>query len=314
MKKSELKSIIMECIEEMEHGMGKLVKKFDKSQDKFKKAKKAGGDPTDPSMSPKLYKDYQNAFEILSETKELSDERKVSNTKDLNDEREIRKRILEELFAEIDPSFISELQNKHEELRKNMIKKESQARLLVDFLKGISLVLVPLIFILSVLIWGFYMYGHYLINAAKVFQTYLIDHSILVILVLVLVIVTAVLYSIAIRRNKISGSLIFMDGSTTIAEFGMYSGTNTRKIKRRDLDGFPQLTLKSIVLRNAGGNRHRVAQLDDSPLGSFSNDEQSIIADCISSSGRRFVVELYPHTPTIYSEETFAQMVYEPVE
>jgi len=89
MKKSELKSIIMECIEEMEHGMGKLVKKFDKSQDKFKKAKKAGGDPTDPSMSPKLYKDYQKIVDARHgvhgkgtnrDTKRASDKRQKTRT------------------------------------------------------------------------------------------------------------------------------------------------------------------------------------------------------------------------------------------
>lgn len=119
---------------------------------------------------------------------------------------------------------------------------------------------------------------------------------------------------IYIRTNKITGSLIFTDGSTTIAEFGLYNGTNTRTIRKRELNKYPHLMLKSVVLKNIGKKRRRVIQQDDPAFGLPSDTEQSIRADCVSASGRKFSIALYPHTPVVYSEETVAQMMYEPVQ
>lgn len=260
----------------------------------------------------KLYKNYQNAYEALSKTEDLN--KVLSNTKDLNDEREIRKGILEQLFTKIDPEFINELQTKHEELHKNMIKKEGQARLLGNFLKRIALILAPLIFIISGLVWGLKMYGYYLINAVEAFQIYLINHNISIILISIVVIIIAVLYNITIRTNKISGSLTFVDGSTNIAEFGLYSGVNFRKIKKRELDDYPQLMLKSMKVKNIGKKRRSATKGAETTDTFYSDEQQGIRIDCVSSRGRKFSVDLYPKTPSIYSEETFAQMIYEPIE
>lgn len=127
-------------------------------------------------------------------------------------------------------------------------------------------------------------------------------------------IVASVVYNISIRINKISGSLVFTDGSTPIHTFGLYSGTNTRKIKKRELDPFPQLMLKSMKARNVGKKRRSTAKQDDTFDTLLSEDQQGIEIDCVSTSGRAFTVILHPKTPSIYSEDTFAQMVYEPPE
>lgn len=121
-------------------------------------------------------------------------------------------------------------------------------------------------------------------------------------------------YNIAIRTNKVSGSLIFVDGSTKIIEFGLYSGTNYRKIKKRELDGCPQLMLKGMSVKNIGKKRRATRKNEDMVGDFYSGEQQGIRVDCVSLSGRKFSVDLYPKTPSIYSEETFAQMVYGPVE
>ncbi|MBI5823886.1 MAG: VWA domain-containing protein [Chloroflexi bacterium] len=127
-------------------------------------------------------------------------------------------------------------------------------------------------------------------------------------------IVVSVVYNIAIRTNKISGNLVFTDGATEIHTFGLYSGTNTRRIKKRELDLYPQLMLKSMKARNAGKKRRPTAKQDDTFDTLFSEDQQGIEIECVSTSGRAFTVALHPKTPSIYSEDTFAQMVYEPTE
>jgi hypothetical protein len=131
--------------------------------------------------------------------------------------------------------------------------------------------------------------------------------------VIIAVILVIIIYNIAIRTNKVSGSLIFMDGSTILVEFGLYSGTNFRKVKKRELDGYPQLMLKSMKAKNIGKKRRATKQDEDMAGAFYSDDQQGIRIDCVSSSGRKFSVDLYPKTPSIYSEETVAQMVYEPI-
>ncbi|MBK6647484.1 MAG: hypothetical protein IPG44_17350 [Anaerolineales bacterium] len=136
----------------------------------------------------------------------------------------------------------------------------------------------------------------------------------IILAIIIAILLVMIIYNIAIRTNKISGTLTFVDGSTNIAEFGLYSGVNFRKIKKRELDGYPQLMLKSMKAKNIGKKR-RTAKQDDGATGAFYSDEQQgIRIDCVSSSGRKYSVDLNPKTPSVYSEETFAQMVYEPIE
>ncbi len=127
-------------------------------------------------------------------------------------------------------------------------------------------------------------------------------------------ILATIAYNIAIRTNKVQGSLAFVDGSANIATFGLYNGTNFRIIKRRELDQYPQLALKRMKVQNIGKKR-RASVNDAQEAGLvFTDDMSGVRVDCISSNGRTFSVDLYSNTPMIYSDDTMAQMIYEPVE
>lgn len=127
-------------------------------------------------------------------------------------------------------------------------------------------------------------------------------------------IILAIFYNLAIRTNKVSGSLLFVDGSTTIVEFGLYSGVNFRNIKKRETNEYPQLMLKSMKVQNIGKKRPAAKQDGEMDASFYSDEQQGIRIDCISSNGRRYSVELHPKTPSIYGEETHVQMLYEPIE
>ncbi len=127
-------------------------------------------------------------------------------------------------------------------------------------------------------------------------------------------ILALIAYNIAIRTNKVQGSLVFVDGSANIATFGLYNGTNFRTIKPRELDQYPQLALKRMKVQNIGKKR-RASRNEEQESGLMYTDEMSgVRVDCASSDGRTFSVDLYPNTPMIYSDDTMAQMIYEPVE
>ncbi len=132
--------------------------------------------------------------------------------------------------------------------------------------------------------------------------------------IIIATILTIIAYNIAIRTNKVSGSLILVDGSAPIAEFGLYNGTNFRKIKNRELDPYPQLALKYMKAQNIGKKRRTTKQRDEASGGLYSDEAQGIRVDCVSTNGRKFSVDLYPKTPTMYSDDTMAQMLFEPVE
>ena len=117
------------------------------------------------------------------------------------------------------------------------------------------------------------------------------------------------------RNNKIYGSLIFMDiNGNTIAEFGLYNGTNVRNIKRRELYSYPQLELQGIKLKNIVKRDSKSRRMDELGSEYLSKEEITIRAECVSVTGRRFSVELYPNVPDRYSPETDAEMMYEPNE
>lgn len=127
-------------------------------------------------------------------------------------------------------------------------------------------------------------------------------------------ILAMIAYNIAIRTNKVQGSLVFVDGSANIATFGLYNGTNFRAIKRRELDQYPQLALKRLKVQNIGKKR-RASVNDEQEAGlGLTDDMSGVRVDCVSSTGRTFSVDLHSNTPIIYSDDTMAQMIYEPIE
>lgn len=118
-------------------------------------------------------------------------------------------------------------------------------------------------------------------------------------------------YQIAIRTNKVSGTLYFKDGAAVLAEFGLYNGTNFRTIRGRELD--PQLMLKRVTVKNTGKRKRN--QLQDAVTGGYYGGESlGVTVDYVTHDGRHAQVNLDPGFAANYSEETIAQMVYEPAE
>lgn len=130
-----------------------------------------------------------------------------------------------------------------------------------------------------------------------------------------LVFLGMVAYNISIRTNKISGTLVFVDGTTRIAEFGLSSGKNFRVITSRELEAYPQLGLKWIRAQNASKEKRPKKPSDDLSWDTDIQHQKAIRLECKKLNGQKFSIEdLAPHVPTTYSEETMAQMVYEPLE
>lgn len=134
---------------------------------------------------------------------------------------------------------------------------------------------------------------------------------------LILAVLSAIAYNIAIRTNKVGGMLVFEDGGVTVAEFALYSGKNWRDIGQRELKPYPQLMLKKLRVEN----RRRWAQ------GRRRNEESDLLAEnalmspsshpgvrvhCVTRSGRAFNLELEPNLPVAYSDEAVANMIFRP--
>ena len=119
-----------------------------------------------------------------------------------------------------------------------------------------------------------------------------------------------IVYNILIRTNKVSGSLEFVDGNTTIAEFGLYSGKNKRIIGKRELDDYPQLGLKKMIVYNIP----RESRTSEDGFLDEMDNVSGIRVDCIDVDGRKFSVDLYPEMPTPYSDIGLGMMSYKPVE
>jgi len=132
------------------------------------------------------------------------------------------------------------------------------------------------------------------------------------------IIVGSIIYNVAIRTNKVNGTLYFKDGATTIAEFSLYNGTNFKTINAKALQPYPQLMLKKVRVQNAGKRKKvRSAAGDDSvtaPVFTESDVNQGIRINLVTTSGRKFSMDLTPQLPTGYGDDTFAQMIYEPVQ
>jgi hypothetical protein len=132
----------------------------------------------------------------------------------------------------------------------------------------------------------------------------------------IMAVLAIVVFNIIIRTNKVMGMLIFKDGTTTIAEFGLASGINWRNISFRELKNSPQLMLKKIRVenRNVSGSRRR-SLIDDAVTSSVYGSDSShpgIRVHCVASNGRAFSIDLDPDSPITYSDDTFAQMEFKP--
>lgn len=136
---------------------------------------------------------------------------------------------------------------------------------------------------------------------------------------LILFMIIWVIYYFATHNNKVSGNLVFKDGDTTIAEFNLNSGNNWRLIRSRELENFPQLMLKKIKVTNVGGKKRKQQEdssdefLQESAFGGGSQRGVRVLGT--TDGGRKFSIDhLEPDLPTPYGDESFAQMIYEPLE
>jgi hypothetical protein len=113
-----------------------------------------------------------------------------------------------------------------------------------------------------------------------------------------------------IRTNKVSGMLVFQDGSHTITEFNLHSGKNWRDIKTRELKNFPQLGLKKIRAVNSA--KRRVPRAEGEFEGtSFGGDmTPAVRVSCVAYDGHKIEMDLVPEQPVIYDDSTSFTMMY----
>lgn len=128
----------------------------------------------------------------------------------------------------------------------------------------------------------------------------------------VLGLIGLIIYNISIRTNPITGSLEFVDGDVTLAEFNLYNRKNFRVISK-ELRQYPQFGLKRIKVYNIGKRSRKKEKVSAEFPGAFDFSEmQSVRAECISKDGRKFTVDLFPNQPVVYNESGVGMMKYKP--
>ena len=139
----------------------------------------------------------------------------------------------------------------------------------------------------------------------------------IILVILIALFLLWIAYNVRIRNNKIGGELVFWDGSTQLASFGLKSGKNWRDISPRELKNNPMLMLKRVRVTNLGKpGKHAKTnrEAEDAVSGPmFNTGPSGVRVQCVTTtSNRRFTVELTPDLPTTYSSDTMAQMEYKP--
>jgi len=130
---------------------------------------------------------------------------------------------------------------------------------------------------------------------------------------LIAFILSVVIYTIkffADRTNKVSGTLLFYDGSAFLTDFNLHSGRNWRDIRERELKNFPQLNLKKIRVSSSMRPKQRI------PLEEFGSSiiPSGVRISGVAYDGRKFDFELPPEQPVPYDSETPFSMMYQPIE
>jgi hypothetical protein len=225
---------------------------------------------------------------------------------------EYRRKIFEKVFGEFDPEFIKELELEQKRIDKSQLLKETKN----SANRNNSLLILGKIAIISGLIWIAIAFGKILISNLPQILNYMllsIFSPTAFVSIGIAVLIILIIYQISIRTNKVSGTLYFVDGSEEIAQFGLYSGINWRKIKSKELDQYPQLGLRGMTVQNMGKKRRASSTGDD--MGYMLQDGMSgVRVDYVAHDGRKFRVVLDPEIPTIYSDDGLGMMLYEPVE
>jgi hypothetical protein len=131
---------------------------------------------------------------------------------------------------------------------------------------------------------------------------------------LIILIIVLVIYNILIRKNKVSGNLIFELMKDEI-EVSIFSGTNKKVVKRKFFNSYPQLNLEKLIARSKPKGS-KSAAADDMFAESLYEDADSpgVSVTFITKGGGRYTQDLAPHISVPYSSETDYQVRYEPNE
>lgn len=127
----------------------------------------------------------------------------------------------------------------------------------------------------------------------------------IVLFLLLLALVAFLVYRFfAVRRNKLTGELVFLDAGAEIATFNLYSGKNFRKISGRELNGYPQLGLKRVHVEHephADGGQQEEEGFDSG----FYGNSLGVLVRYVTVEGDRSSAVLSPGQPAAYDNSGF---------
>jgi hypothetical protein len=125
--------------------------------------------------------------------------------------------------------------------------------------------------------------------------------------------IVSIIVYFAVRTNKVSGSLIFQDGSTIITEFNLASGKNWRLIGQRELKNYQNLGLKKIRVTNTARRKMPKTEGDLSGTYSDSDTQFGVHVSGVAYDGRKFDLDLAPEQSVTYDGNTPFMMMYQPL-
>jgi hypothetical protein len=116
-----------------------------------------------------------------------------------------------------------------------------------------------------------------------------------------------VVYSIAIRTNKVRGTLIFQGERSITAQFPMSSGKNWFEATPKALRSYPELLLKRIRVTNLpkAGNVIADGSLDG-------GGGPGVKVEFTPDKGKKYSINLYPDAPVPYAD-SFLMVMYKPL-
>jgi hypothetical protein len=125
--------------------------------------------------------------------------------------------------------------------------------------------------------------------------------------------IVSIIVYFAVRTNKVSGSLIFQDGSTIITEFNLASGKNWRVIGQRELKNYQNLGLKKVRVTNTA--RRKTPRTGDDLSGTYSDSDTQfgVHVSGVAYDGRKFDMDLAPEQSVTYDGNTPFMMMYQPL-
>ena len=130
-----------------------------------------------------------------------------------------------------------------------------------------------------------------------------------------------ILYQIAIRNNKVNGTLVFRTGNLVIHSFALGGGKNWKDISTKELKRYPELDLARlrVTSRSQKGGKRKV-QREEEGMASMSAvstsglnlDHPGVSVSGRTRSRRSINFRLMPRVGQEYSSDTEATMEYYP--